>query len=216
MVLADENGRRYRVWGKEATMDGRRFIVTRTVFGLLGLVLGVVAGIYAHGASSSWWLALFVGLMVAYALGRAVPDLVTDPQKGRRALFFGMPLLLAVAGVAGAYALWSEWWLAVLIGFCLGGIGAVIATISLPEIAEQEQQDGRARARGDVPQFRGDVPQFGPVPRQPARDADLEALFRAARESGIVFTPDEERRITLAYYSGDRDEIVRLVTAKAA
>jgi hypothetical protein len=116
---------------------------------------------------------------------------------------------MAVAGVVGAYALWSEWWLAVLIGFGAGGIGSVISTLSFPEIAEEEQQDSLARARGDVAQSTS-------RPVQPTRDPELEELFRAAREGGITFTPDEERRITLAYDTGDREEVVRLVSAKAA
>ena len=193
-------------------MSDNRLIVTRNLFALLGLVAGAAAALYAHSVSSSWWLALFVGLMVMYTLGRVVLDLITDQQKGRRALFFGIPVLMAVAGVAGAYALWSEWWLAVLIGFAVGGIGSVIAILAFPEIAEEEQQDSLARSGGGVPQFAS-----SPVQQvQQARPAELEELFRAARESGITFTPDEERRITLAFYAGDRDEIVRLVSAKAA
>ena len=184
-------------------------IVTRSVFGVVALAAAVGGGIYAYDTTSSWWPAVFVGVMALYARGRAVPDLITDPQKGRRALFFGIPLLAAVGWLALADLLWGRWWLAVVTGFAVGGLGSLISSLSFPEIAAEEQQDSLERAGG------GRV-RAVPGLEEPARDPALEALLRAARTAGIRLTAEEEQRLARASAAGDHDEIAGLIGSNRA
>jgi 4-hydroxybenzoate polyprenyltransferase len=82
-------------------MDQHRVIAIRSLFGLLSLGAAAAGGIYAYNESSSWWLVAFVVAMALFAFGRALPDLITDPRKGRRATVATEPAA-ASRGRAGA------------------------------------------------------------------------------------------------------------------
>lgn len=119
------------------------------VFGLLGLVAGAGAGAGAYQLiADSWWLVAFAFLLASYVVSRGLGDLITDPHKGRRALYFALQPTLSIAIVYGAYQAWERWWLAVLLGFVGGGIlaGALGAAL-LPRIHEEELSDTRRRWR---------------------------------------------------------------------
>lgn len=146
-----------------AVTDEQRVMAIRNLFGLLGIVAAVAGAFIAHGATSSWALVVFVVFMALYVFGRALPDLLTDPRKGRRLGFFGTPFVLAVAALAVAQAAWGEWWLSVVIGFVAGGIGTAIATVAFPDIAREEQRDSEERSAAG----RSDGSGAGSPPRIP-------------------------------------------------
>lgn len=133
------------------------------VFGWLGIVGGLLAAWYAHDRTSSWLFAVFVLLVTLNVVGRGVGDVITDPNKGRRALFFGMPAVVAAIVVAGTYRLWEIWWLTTVLGAVgyLIGAGAMVA--AFPRIAEDEQADTRRRSAA----ARTPRPAAPPEPVQP-------------------------------------------------
>lgn len=126
-------------------MKAESKMAVQGLFGLLALVGGVGGGWYAHAQTSSWWLAGFVFLIVSFVVGRGIPDVITDPDKGQRIMFFGLPPLVATAALSGAYWLWETWWLAVMIGFVAYMVGFGISTAAFPAIAADEDRDNRAR-----------------------------------------------------------------------
>ena len=126
-------------------------MAVRGLFGLLGLGVGIVGGWLAWDRTGSVGLAVFVGLMAANYIGRGIADVITDPQKGRRFVFFTLPLVFAVAGLAGAYAFWDAWWIAVIVGFVFYVVGYVAATVMFPAIAGEEAVDTMSRMGGKHP-----------------------------------------------------------------
>ena len=120
-------------------------IVVRGLFGLLALAAALAGGWYALEQTSSWALAAFVFLIVSNVIGRGIPDVITDPDKGRRIAFFGLPPALGVCALVGAYWLWETWWLAVTIGFLAYFVGFAVASVALPRIAAEEHADDLSR-----------------------------------------------------------------------
>jgi hypothetical protein len=120
----------------------------RTVFSLLGLASAIAAGIFTYTRTTSWALAIFVFLWTQFIVARALPDLITDPDKIKRFIFFFLHPAVGVALLFGAYNLWEIWWLASLIGY-IGGLflGRLIAAILLPRISLEETQDDEKRRR---------------------------------------------------------------------
>ena len=118
-------------------------------FAALGLVAGVAAAVAAYQlVDDSWWLAAFAFLLANYVVGRALGDLVTDPQKGRRAVYFLLQPVVMVAIVYFAHQAWDRWWLAVLLGLAGGGLlGGAFAANLLPGIHREELADTRTRWR---------------------------------------------------------------------
>ena len=134
-------------------------IGVRALFSLLGIGVGIYGGWQAHDWTKSVWLAVFVALMAVNYISRGVADVITDPQKGRRFVFFTLPLIFAVGGLAGAYALWDRWWVAVIVGFVLYGVGSMVATLVFPRIALEEAKDNADRMGvGQQPSYPGDYP----------------------------------------------------------
>lgn len=119
--------------------------LVRGLFGFISLAAALAGGWYAHERTSSWALAVFVIVIGGFVLGRGIPDVITDPDKGRRIAFFGLPPLVAVGGLVGAYGLWQTWWLAVVIGFIAYFVGFLGATAALPRIAAEEHADDLSR-----------------------------------------------------------------------
>ncbi|MDT8401326.1 MAG: CesT family type III secretion system chaperone [Bacteroidales bacterium] len=118
----------------------------RTIFSVLGIASAIAAGIYTYTRTSSWALAIFVFLWTQFIMARAIPDLITDPNKIKRFIFFALHPAVGVALLLGIYELWQIWWLAALIGY-LGGLflGRFIASIILPRISLEETQDDEQR-----------------------------------------------------------------------
>lgn len=126
-------------------MRAESSVLVRGLFGIIGFVAALAGGWYAHERTSSWALAVFVFVLTVYVLGRGVPDVITDSDKGRRIVFFGLPPMLGVVAVMGAYWVWATWWLAVTIGFVAYFIGFVVVSVSLPRIAAEEHADDLSR-----------------------------------------------------------------------
>ena len=126
-------------------MRTQAHVLVRGLFGLISLAAALAGGWYAHERTSSWALAVFVVVIAGFVLGRGIPDVITDPEKGRRIAFFGLPPVVAVGGLVGAYELWQTWWLAVAIGFVAYFVGFFIASMALPRIAAEEHMDDLSR-----------------------------------------------------------------------
>lgn len=137
-------------------------MAVRSVFGLLGLALGIFGGWLAYDRTGSVVLAVFAGLLMMNYIGRGVADVITDPQKGRRFVFFTLPLVFAVGGLAGGNAIWGAWWVAVIVGFVLYVVGSVVATVLFPRIAAEEAEDSEIR--------------MGRKPQPPYPDENLNKL----------------------------------------
>lgn len=193
-------------------MSQQRVAVIRGLFGFLAVGVAAVAGYYAYDRTASWWLVAFVVMMALFAFSRAIPDLITDTDKLRRAIFFGTPVAFAIGGLAAAYALWSEWWSAVLVGFGVGGVGWMLVTVKLPDIAEEEQEDSTERMTAGA---RAPAQTPNTSQHAPGVDPQLAEIFRATREAGITFTLEEEREVARLHAAGQDDEIARLVERKA-
>ena len=78
-------------------MANQSGMAVRTLFGLLGLVVALFGGWQAYDRTQSVVLAVFVGLLALNYIGRGIADVFTDPQKGRRFLFFTIPPIFARA-----------------------------------------------------------------------------------------------------------------------
>jgi hypothetical protein len=191
-------------------MNDQRTIVIKGLFNLLALGAAAVAGFYAYDQTSSWWFVAFAVMMTLFAVGRAIPDVITEPDKGRRALFYGIPLAFAIGGLAASQAVWGTWWLSVLVGFGVGGVGWLVDAVFLPDITREEQEDSVARVAGEASQ-----PPPPPL-QEPTLDPQLVEVFRATTAVGITFTLEEEQEIVRAHAAGDDDEVARLIERKAA
>jgi len=134
----------------------------RALFGLVGLVVGAIGGWQAYARTGSWALAIFAGLLLANLIARGVADVITDPQKGRRLVFFMLPVLMAAAGVAAGYVLWRTWWVGVAVGVVAYIVGSVVAVAMFPRIAAEEAADSASRM--------GATPPLGPRMSEPDRD----------------------------------------------
>lgn len=121
----------------------------KALFAGVGLVLAVVAGIWTYTTASDWALALYAFLMVSYLVGRGLGDVVTEPHKFKRALFFAIPALTATGVLYVTHLWWGMWWLAVLLGVVVGAvlIGGVLSTVLFPGIAQEEAADTAQRTR---------------------------------------------------------------------
>ena len=118
------------------------------VFSLIGLVAAIGGVIWAYAASSSIALAIFVFLMTSSYIGRGLGDVATDPQKGRRFVYFTLQPVLAVGVLVLAYLLWGIMWLAVLLGFVLGlTLWQLVVIIFFPGIHGPELLDSQERLR---------------------------------------------------------------------
>jgi hypothetical protein len=118
----------------------------QAIFGALALAGAIAGAIYAYSVESSVWLSVFVALMVLHVIGRGAADVVTDPDKVRRALYFLMLPALATAVLYGAHQAWGEWWLAVVLGLVVGSVlNAILAPALFPRVHREETEDTAQR-----------------------------------------------------------------------
>lgn len=120
-------------------------VVMRSLFGLVGLAAGLFLGWLAYDRTQSVVFAVFAGLIAMNYIGRGIGDVITDPQKGRRFVFFTLPMIFAFAGLALGYVIWAVWWVASVVGFVLYFVGSVVAAIMFPRIAAEEAEDSEIR-----------------------------------------------------------------------
>ena len=118
----------------------------RVVFGLLAWAGAVVAAFYAYDRAGSVWLSVFVGLMVLQVVGRGAADVITDPKKVQRTLYFLLGPALATAVLYGAYEAWKTWWLAFVLAIVVGAIlNLILASRLFPDIHREETEDTVSR-----------------------------------------------------------------------
>jgi hypothetical protein len=131
--------------GEPAPVE-RRKRAWQAVFGLLGFAGGVAAAIYAYTVADSIWLSIFVFGAVAYVVGRALCDVITDDHKLLRILYFSVLPVASIAILYVTYEAWEKWWLAVVLGI-VGGqlLSAVIWKTFFPRIHGEEEQDSWRR-----------------------------------------------------------------------
>lgn len=112
------------------------------IFGLAGLIIGGAAAWYAYNETSSIALAIFVLVMVQNYIGRGLGDVVTDPEKVKRFVYFTLQPVLAGGVLWLTYQWWDKMWLSAILGFVVGGLlWALVAAVFLPKIAREEDQD---------------------------------------------------------------------------
>jgi hypothetical protein len=135
------------VWapGRRPAVDQRTRRI-RAVFSLLAWIGAIAGAIYAYRWMSSYALAIFVFLMVVHVVGRGIPDVITDPNKIQRVLFFALYPAICTAVVYYAYQWWGRMWLAVILGLVLGAIlSAIAGTVLFPRVAQEEMEDTKQR-----------------------------------------------------------------------
>lgn len=184
-------------------------VLVRGLFGLIGLVAGVAGGWYALDLTGSWALAVFVFAMASYVLTRGIPDVITDPDKGRRIAFFGIPPIIGVAALAGAYWLWDTWWLAVVIGFVAYFIGFGVASMAFPKIALEEHADDRSRLG-----LGREAPAV--TTGSPRRFSSEQAttMLSTLEESGVRMSPDEQRRFIGLIEAGQPEQAMEMISER--
>ena len=121
----------------------------KALLGIVGFVGGIFAGIYMYRRSSSWALAIYAFMFVSYVVGRALGDILVEPQRVKRTLYFAIPVLTATGVLYITHRWWNMWWLAVVLGVLVGGliIGGVLATVLFPGIAKEEAKDSTERTK---------------------------------------------------------------------
>jgi Tir chaperone protein (CesT) family len=121
----------------------------RAVFSVIGLGAAIGAAIFAFNRIGSWALAIFTFLWVQYIVVRIIPDLITDPDKVQRFIFFMLHPAVAVGLLYVTYGWWGKWWLSALIGY-LGGtfLARLIGIIIMPRVAVEETRDDQERTKG--------------------------------------------------------------------
>jgi hypothetical protein len=189
--------------------------LVRGIFGLIALVASIAGAWYAYDVTSSWALAVFVLLIGANVVGRGIPDLITDPEKGKRLGFFGIPPVLAVVALAGSYWLWTTWWLAVTIGFVFFFVGQFLVTMLFPKVAKEEAADNAAQLGIDLP---GGGSQRTTSSGGGHLDAEgaVRLLRDVERNTGVELTTSEEVLFASLVERGMMDEAAELVAKKLA
>ncbi len=115
-------------------------------FSLVGSVAGVVGGVYAYNETSSIALPIFVFWVVQSYIGRGLGDVATDPQKGKRFVYFTLQPVLAVAIFYVTYLWWETMWLSAVLGIVIGvTMWQLLGVVLFPEIEEEERLDTQDR-----------------------------------------------------------------------
>ncbi len=126
----------------------RRTKRIRAVFNLLAWIGAIAAAIYAYRWMSSYALSIFVFLMVLHVVARGIPDVITDPNKIQRILFFALYPAICTAVVYYTYQWWDRMWLAVILGLVLGGVlNGLAGAVFFPRVYEEEQEDTKQRMK---------------------------------------------------------------------
>lgn len=130
----------------EAEPETEMTVAVRAVFTFVAVVAAIAGSVYAYSVEESVWLSIFVALIALQLFGRGIPDVITDPDKVVRALYFLFLPALATGILAVTYALSGRWWLSVPIAL----VGAVILNTLLaprlfPRIHQQETLDSARR-----------------------------------------------------------------------
>jgi hypothetical protein len=161
-------------------------LVVRSIFALLAFIIGGAVAWYAYSQTSSWALVLFAFLATLYVGSRVIPDIITDPDKPARVVYFGLPFVIAISALAASYWLWQAWWLAVVIAFAAGFVGQLAANIMFPEIAAEEAEDTATRMGRDYRQEpRPEQPSGYREEPRPAQPSAVDLMQRWTKQKGL-------------------------------
>lgn len=120
----------------------------RAIFSILGFIAAIGSGIYAYTRIGSWALAIFAYFLVQFIVARIIPDLITDPNKIKRFIFFALHPIIAVGLLYITYQWWEMWWLSALIGYVIGiFLARIIGGIIFPRVAVEEAHDDQERMK---------------------------------------------------------------------
>lgn len=120
--------------------------VLRGVFGVLGLAAAIAVGFWMYDRTDSAWPAVFVALIALQIVARAIPDLITDPKRIRRAFYFAFGPAVAGAAFYFTYQWWETYWLSFVLAVLGGGIlVAILAPLLFPAIHREEKADSASR-----------------------------------------------------------------------
>lgn len=120
--------------------------ILRQVFGALALATAVVAGIMTYNRTDSAWPAVFAALIALQIVSRAIPDVITDSKKVRRALYFGLGPGLGTAVFYFSYQTWETYWLSFVLGLFGGAIlVGILGPLLFPAIHREEKADSARR-----------------------------------------------------------------------
>lgn len=107
--------------------------------GLSGVIAGIIAALYTFARVSSWWVALFVFVVISHTVGRGLSEVMAKPHRLAHLVYFALFPVVGTAILYIAYDLWGKLWLAVLLGLVFGGIFQVTLGASvLPERAHTD------------------------------------------------------------------------------
>jgi hypothetical protein len=114
----------------------------------LGLAAGAGGALYAYGLRPDVWLAFFVFAMVTYTLGWGTAEVLARPHRLQRALYFALEPALSAAVLYAASRAGAEMWLAVLLGFFVGGaLHTILGWALFPRVTAEETGADRWYAR---------------------------------------------------------------------
>ncbi|HLA62852.1 MAG TPA: hypothetical protein VK610_00375 [Rhodothermales bacterium] len=136
------------------SLDGPT-VVVHGALAVLGAAVGTLVAAYSYDLTSSWGLALFVFVMVAYPLGRGSARVLLAPHKLARALYFALRPALATVLLVGALALGGPLTLAAVLGL---GLGSVLHGLVAPRLFPVLAAEERAALVAFVGQQAGQVP----------------------------------------------------------
>ena len=123
------------------------FTPVDTVFGGLGFIAGLGAAVYGYTLFPSLALAIFVFAMVSYLVGRALPDVIIEPRKAQRVVYFALLPAVGTATLYASYLLWEGMWIAMFSGFVGGGVAQVlVGRVLSPKGRKEEAGEDLDRA----------------------------------------------------------------------
>lgn len=120
--------------------------VLRALFGVLGISAAIVVGIWMYDRTDSAWPAVFAALIALQIVARAVPDLITDSKRIRRALYFALGPVVVSLIYYYSYQVWETHWLSFVLALFGGGIlVAILGPLLFPAIHREEKADTARR-----------------------------------------------------------------------
>lgn len=134
--------------GRRAPDRSERTKRVHAAFGFVGLLVAIAAAIFAYNETSSIALPIFVFIFVQAYIGRGLGDVATDPEKGKRFVYFTLQPVAAFGVLYLTYQWWGLMWLAAILGGVIGGaLWALAGAVFFPKIQQEETEDTERRSK---------------------------------------------------------------------